>query len=75
MAQQVQTLISTTIDKYKMGVELQQSDMIALAYTIPGLDQVHEPMVKFNRTSLTGVKDTITVSGREYIRAGNVIIS
>jgi len=71
VAQEIITLITTNLSSRKLGQTLQQSDVIDWAYNIAGLDSVILPMTKFNRTSLTGVVDTISCEGREYIRAGS----
>jgi len=73
--QDVITAITSLVDGLKLGESLQQSDVISTVYTISGVDSVVLPMTKFNRTSLTGIKDTIEAQGREYLRLSNIIVS
>ena len=70
----VNSKISSNIGAYKLGEGLQQSDVIAWAYEVDGVDKVILPMGKFNEKSLTGVVDEITVNNTQYIKINSLTI-
>ena len=78
VVQDVKTVITRNINSLTLGDSLQQSDIVAWAYTVPGVDQVHLPLQLFNKSSessVTPVVDEIFVNGNQYIRAENPIVS
>jgi len=66
--------VQDTLNTKRIGETLEQSDIIALAYTVTGVDRVVTPLTKFNKTSETGNVDVITTKRFEYLRPGTLRI-
>lgn len=70
----IKNIIKNFINSLRLGESLDQSDIIAKAYSVDGIDRVVLPMSKFNRSTEMGVVDKIEVSKNEYIRIGTLNI-
>jgi hypothetical protein len=67
VATSIQSTIFNAINLYYMGQKVEQSDIIALAYTVSGLDTIMLPMSVFNRKSESDTAvNIIEITAREY---------
>jgi len=71
--QNVQDIVTSTLNSNKLGLTIDSSDLINAAYTIDGVDRVR--VLFFNKSDLAGSVLSITAQKNEYIVANDVVIN
>lgn len=72
--QNVETEITKFISSLAIGSSLEQSDIIKVATSVPGVDRVNLPPIKFDRTT-GSVQNVITAASNEVLRPNSIIVN
>ncbi len=73
VGQNVADKIAATINNLGLGKSLHPSDLIPVAYQVPGVDSIS--ITRFNKGNVEGNVSVITSLKNEYIQANNINVS
>jgi hypothetical protein len=71
----VESAVASFINTFKIGTDLEQSDIVDVVVTTPGVDRLKLPVDKFDRSVNSGVQDIIGIAAFEVVRPGSVNIT
>ena len=71
---QVESEITQFIANLNIGQSLEQSDILAVAVGVPGVDRVNLPPTKFDKTTGT-VQNVVNATANEVLRPNSVIVN